>query len=75
MKYNFVAKMYFLIGFFYSLCFCRNIAKYKFMIDKFLTVKKLDPFTKRTNIGVRLIGHLDLWIAKNFGIKEKVRKS
>ena len=70
-----VAKMYFLIGFLYSLCFCHNIAKDKFKIDKFLTVKKLYPFTKRTSIGLRLIGHLDLWVTKNFDIKEKARKS
>ena len=67
--------MYFLIGFSCSLCFCCNIAKDKFTIDKFLTVKKLDPFTKRTNIDLRLIGHLNLWITKSFDIKKKTRKS
>ena len=41
-----VLKMYFLFEFLYSLCFCGNIAKDKFTIDKFLTLKKLDFFTK-----------------------------
>ena len=57
-------KIYFLIGFLVtlsSLCFCRNIAKDKFMIDRFFTIKKFDFFTKNTNIGLRLIRHLDLW--------------
>ena len=43
-------KIYFLIGFLVtlcSLCFCLKIAKDKFMIDKFLTIKKLDFFTKK----------------------------
>ena len=40
-------KMYFLFGFLYSLCFCCNIFKDKFTIDKFLTLKKLDFFTKK----------------------------
>ena len=56
-----LTKMYFLIGFLYLLCFCRNISKDRFTIEKFLTVKKIDLFTKRNNIGLRLIGHLD-WI-------------
>ena len=45
-----VVKIYFLIGFLVtlsSLCFCRNIAKDNFFIDKFLTIKKLDFFTKK----------------------------
>ena len=57
-------KIYFLIGFLVtlsSLCFCRNIDKDKFMIDRFFTIKKFDFFTKNTNIGLRLIRHLDLW--------------
>ena len=29
-----------------SLCFCCNIAKDNFIVDKFLTIKKLDFFTK-----------------------------
>ena len=43
-------KIYFLIGFLVtlsSLCFCRNIAKDKFMIDRFFTIKKFDFFTKK----------------------------
>ena len=63
--------MYFLTGFSCSLCFCCNIAKDKFTIDKFLTIKKLDPFTKRTNIDLRLIRRLDLWITKSFDIKKR----
>ena len=47
-----VVKMYFLFGFLYSLCFCRSIVKNKFTIDKFLTLKKLDFFTKKANIGL-----------------------
>ena len=57
-------KIYFLTGFLVtlcSLCFCRNIAKDKFIIDKFFTIKKFDFFTKNTNIGLRLIGRVDLW--------------
>ena len=57
-------KIYFLIGVLVtlcSLCFCRNIAKDKFIINKFFTIKKFDFFTKNTNIGLRLIGHADLW--------------
>ena len=56
--------IYFLTGFsvtLCSLCFCRNIAKDKFIIDKFFNIKKFDYFTKKTNIGLRWIGHLDLW--------------
>ena len=30
-----------------SLCFCCNIAKDNFIVDKFLTIKKLDFFTKK----------------------------
>ena len=44
-----------------SLCFCRHIAKEVFFIDRFFRIKKFDFFTKKTNIGSRLIGHLDLW--------------
>ena len=65
-----VANMYFLLGFLYSLCFCRNIVKDKFTIDKFLSLKKLDFFTKKNNIGLILIRHLDLWIDKN---RKKIR--
>ena len=57
-------RIYFLAGFSVtlgSLCFCRNIAKDKFIIDKFFNIKKFDYFTKKTNIGLRWIGHLDLW--------------
>ena len=57
-------KIYFLIGFLItlcSLCFCRNIAKDNFIIDKFFTIKKFDIFTQKNNIGLRLLGHLDLW--------------
>ena len=57
-------KIYFLIGFLVtlcSLCFCRNIAQDKFIIDKFFTIKKFEFFTKNTNTGLRLIGHVDLW--------------
>ena len=53
------------------LCFCRNIAKGKSTTEKVFTVKKLDLFTKRTNINWRLIGHLDLWITKNLILKKR----
>ena len=61
---NTEVKIYFLIGFLVtlsSLCSCHNIAKDNFIVDKFLTIKKLDFFMKKINIGLRLIGHLDLW--------------
>ena len=57
-------KIYFLTGFLAtlcSLCFCRNIAKDKFIKDKFFAIRKFDYFTKKNNIGLRLIGHLDWW--------------
>ena len=72
-----IVKIYFLIGFVVtlsSLCFCRNIAKNNFIVDKFLTIKKLDFFTKKNNIGLRLIGHLDLW-TKNVKIEVITRRS
>ena len=47
-------KIYFLLGFFVTLCFCHHIAKEEFFIDRFFRIKKI-------NIGLRLIGHLDLW--------------
>ena len=43
-------KIYFLFGFLVtlcSLCFCRNIAKDKFIIDKFFTIRKFDFFIKK----------------------------
>ena len=67
-------KLYFLFGFLYSLCFCRNIVKDKFTIDKFLTLKELD-LKKKNNLGLRLIGLNELGtIAKELHIKEKTRK-
>ena len=30
-------------------------------MDKLFTIKKFDFFTKITNIGLRLIGYLNLW--------------
>ena len=60
-------KIYFLIGFLVtlcSLCFCCNIAKDKFIIYKFVTIRKFDFFTKK-NIGLRLVGDLDLWTENN----------
>ena len=66
-----VAKMYFSTGFLYSLCFSGSIVK-----DKFLTLKKLGFSTKKNNIGLRLIRHLDLWIENNHQKKKKkTRKS
>ena len=43
-------KIYFLTGFLAtlcSLCFCRNIAKDKFIKDKFFAIRKFDYFTKK----------------------------
>ena len=54
-------KIYFLLGFFVTLCFCHHIAKEEFFIDRFFRFKKFDLSTKKINIGLRLIGHLDLW--------------
>ena len=51
-----------MIGFLVILCslrFCRNIAKDKFIIDKFFIIKKFD--LKKNNTGFRLMAHLDLW--------------
>ena len=53
-------KIYFLLGFLVTLCFCCHVAKEKFSIDIF-SHQKFDFFSKKTNIGLRLIGHLDLW--------------
>ena len=54
-----------MMGFFllmlFSLCISRNIGKDRFTLDKFFTIKKFDFSTKKNNIGLRLIGHLDLW--------------
>ena len=61
-----VAKMYSSTGFLYSLCFSGSIVK-----DKFLTLKKLGFSTKKNNIGLRLIRHLDLWIENNHQKKKK----
>ena len=69
-----VTKMYFSTGFLYSLCFSGSIVKDKFTIDKFLTLKKLGFFTKKTNIGLRLIRYLDLWIENNHKKKKKKKK-
>ena len=45
----------------FSLCFSRNIDKDRFIFDKFFTIKKFNFSTKKTNIGLGLTGHLDLW--------------
>ena len=56
--------IYFVMGFLlmlFSLCFSRNIGKDRFILDKFFTIKNFDFFTKKSNIGLRLVGHIDLW--------------
>ena len=45
----------------FSLCSSRNINKDRFIFDKFFTIKKFDFSIKKNNIGLGLIGHLDLW--------------
>ena len=50
-------KIHFLIGILVtlcSLCFCRNIAKDKFIIDKYFTIRKLDLFTKKTQFWFKI---------------------
>ena len=54
-------KIYFLLGFLVTLCFCRHIAKEEIFIDRFFRIKKFYLSTKKTNIGLRLIAQLDLW--------------
>ena len=54
----------------FSLCFSRNIDKDRFISDKFFTIKKFDFSTKKINIGLRLIEHLDLW---NYNDKSEVK--
>ena len=45
----------------FSLFVSRNIDKDRFIFDNFFTIKKFNISTKKNNIGLRLIGHLDLW--------------
>ena len=45
----------------FLLCFSRNVRKDNFILDKFLTMKNFDFHTKKSNIGIRLVGHIDLW--------------
>ena len=45
-------KIYFLLGFFVTLCFCHHIAKEEFFIDRFFRIKKFDLSTKKINIGL-----------------------
>ena len=45
----------------FSLCFSQNIGKDRFVLDKFFTIKNFDFLTKKSNIGLRLVGHIDLW--------------
>ena len=45
---------------------CRHItiAKEELFIDRYFSIKKFGSFAKKTNIGLRLMGHLDLWSNK-----------
>ena len=66
--------VYFMMGFLlmlFSLCFSRNIGKDSFILDKFFTIKNFDFYTKKSNIGLRLVGHIDLW-SKNDKSKVKL---
>ena len=54
----------------FSLRFSRNIDKDRFIFDKFFTIKMFDFSTKKINIGLRLIEHLDLW---NYNDKSEVK--
>ena len=53
----------------FSLCFSRNIGKDSFILDKFFTIKNF--YTKKSNIGLRLVGHIDWW-SKNDKSKVKL---
>ena len=54
----------------FSLWFSRNIDKYRFILDKFFIIKNFGSFTEKANIGLRLVGHTDLW-SKNDIIPQK----
>ena len=45
----------------FSLCISCNIDKDRFILDKFFTIKNFNFFTKKSNNGLRLVGHIDLW--------------
>ena len=44
-----------------SLCFSRNIGKNRFILENFFTIRNFDFYTKKSNIGLRLVGHIGLW--------------
>ena len=57
-------RIYFMMGFLLmllSLCFSRNIGKNRFILENFFTIRNFDFYTKKSNIGLRLVGHIGLW--------------
>ena len=52
--------MGFLLMLFSLTCYSRNIGKDRFILEKIFTIKNFEFFTKKLNIGLRLVRHIDL---------------